>query len=293
MQFPDLGVVAHFDLGIHRHFVDDDLAGSHFRAAHEDRHLVGKARQEQALLARAVAAADHRHVLAFVKRPIARRAEVNARADQVVFARHTQAAILRAGGDQDRPRAIFIAIGRRHVLRFFLVAQAPDLLRLQQFDVEAPRLLRQPIGKFAAVDTVGEAREVIEPLGHTRLPAEAALLDHQHVEAFARRVQGRRQAGRPAADADQIVVAHARVGLQSQLRGQLGVAGLDQYTVVVVKEDGRDDTLALVDHLDQRQAGGILLDVHPLVVHALFAQELLGALAVFAPGCAIDCEIRV
>ena len=51
-------------------------------------------------------------------------------------------------------------------------------------------------------DTVGEAGEIIQPLGHAGLAAQPAFLDHQHVEPLAGRVQRGSQAGRPAADDD-------------------------------------------------------------------------------------------
>ena len=121
----------------------------------------------------------------------------------------------------------------------------------------------------------------------------AEWIDRQRdaIQPFARGIQRRRQAGRPAADADQIVIAHARRRLQAQFLRQLGIARFHQRAAIIVKQDRRDDAFAVVDLLDKGQSVGVLFHIHPFVVDALLAQKLLGALAVAAPGCAVYGEM--
>ena len=104
---------------------------------------------------------------------------MNARADEVVLARHVQAGVGRAGGDQDRVRAVLAAVGRMHVAVAVVQLDGLYLLRGQDLDPEAPRLLRQPVGQIRAADAVRPAGEVVQPLGDARLAADPGPLDDQ------------------------------------------------------------------------------------------------------------------
>src|SRR5439155_13703698 len=101
-----------------------------------------------------------------------------------------------------------------------------------------------------------------------------------------------RQAGRTTADDDEIVVFHLGYRGQAELGRELGVARLDQRAPVF-EEDRRDDPLAAVHLLDEREAIRVLLDVDPVVVDPLLAEELLGALTVAAPRRAVDGDVDV
>src|SRR5574341_1022757 len=68
----------------------------------DDVDLAGKAREEQSLLERAVAAAYDRNLFAAKEKPITGRAVRYSASHQFLFTRHTQPARRRAGGDNQR-----------------------------------------------------------------------------------------------------------------------------------------------------------------------------------------------
>ena len=72
--------------------------------------------------------------------------------------------------------------------------------RAEQLDLVAPCLRDEALGKIRTADTVWEARIVVDALGDPSLAAETAALDHDSVDALARRVDRRREAGGAAAD---------------------------------------------------------------------------------------------
>ena len=109
--------------------------------------------------------------------------------------------------------------------------------------------------------------------------------------SLARRVNGRRQPGRPSSHDDQVVVLAPRLRAETELCGQLGVGGLDQDPAVG-EDDGGDDALSLVDLADVLLSSGVRLDVHSVVRHELLAEELLGPAAVRAPLGSVDGEAR-
>src|SRR5262249_55285756 len=78
-------------------------------------------------------------------------------------------------------------------------------------------------GNSAPGMAVGEAGVFAEPLRQAGLTAEAAALDDQRIDALARGVDGRGQAGRPAADHNQVVERTVGFRLESELGGQVGV----------------------------------------------------------------------
>src|ERR1019366_7191975 len=91
-----------------------------------------------------------------------------------------------------------------------------------------------------------------------------------------------------AATDDREVVAPA-LGLEREpeLARQLLVGRLDEH-VGPVKDDRRNRAASLLQLLDVLQGGGIVVDVHPLVGDALLRQESFRALAIGAPGSAVD-----
>src|SRR5438128_845786 len=105
------GLSQHLDLGVAAHLVDYDPAGAQLGAARRDRDLAREPGQEEPLLAGRVAAPDHEHLLAAVERTVAGRAEVHARADEVLLARDAEPPVGRAERQQDRPRVVVPAVG--------------------------------------------------------------------------------------------------------------------------------------------------------------------------------------
>ncbi len=172
---------------------------------------VGELGQEQRLLQRRVAAADHQQLVgAPVERTVAGGAEVHARADQVVLARYPQPPVLRAGRDQHRAAGDLLTGGELHVHSALVGRQPGDLDRGEQLHAVPAGLLDEPVGQLAAADAVREAGVVVDPLGDAGLAAEAGLVHHDRLDALPGGVDGGRQSGRAAADDHQVVRAAAR-----------------------------------------------------------------------------------
>ena len=157
--------------------------------------------EEQPLLEPAVPAAEDEELgRALVERTVARRAEVDAGADQVVLALGAGPAVRRARRDQRGARVVVVA-GRG--LDVDLLAVVRTAVTETACSISTPyrlRLLHDPVGELGAADAVGEPGVVVEPLGHARLTAEALAVDHQRLEVLARGVDRRREPGRTAAD---------------------------------------------------------------------------------------------
>ncbi len=68
---------------------------------------------------------------------------------------------------------------------------------------------------------------------------------------------------------------------------QLGVGWLNQEGAVI-KDNRRDDALAVVLGFDKSTALGALVNIYPVVANHLLGQEFLGALAIGAPGRAVN-----
>src|SRR5205814_4733221 len=108
------------------------------------------------------------------------------------------------------------------------------------------------IGELCASNTLWKARIVVQPLGQSRLTTEAGTLYDKHVDALARRVDRRREAGRSAADDDTVVERTVRPSLQSELGGKLSVRRLHLHRPIW-KENRRNNTLAAVSRLNATQ----------------------------------------
>ena len=123
--------------------LDDDLARGELVVARDDRDLLGELRQEDALFAGRVAAADDQHVLAAVEGAVAGGAEVDAGADEVLLAGDAEPAVGRAEREQDRPGAVLRAVGRAHDSDTRpSTLDLDDFLRREDLDAEALGLAR-------------------------------------------------------------------------------------------------------------------------------------------------------
>src|SRR5579884_4504196 len=195
-----LGVETDIDLRRLESFVRRYLAGAQCGAARQNRHFRGEARQKRRLLYRAVAATNDGDLLPPVEWAVAGGAEMDARADIVILALHAQPFVGRTGGDQHSLGAVHMpGIGLDQVI-FHVPADAHHVLRRKQFHAKAFRLLDDAVGKIRARHAFREARVVVQPFGDTCLAAEAPTLDHQHIEAVARSVDGGRERGWPTAN---------------------------------------------------------------------------------------------
>src|SRR6185437_15002859 len=141
---------------------------------------------------------------------------MDAGADQVVLAGNTETPVRGSGGDERGVRLDLLAACKAQADVPRLGAIRLDLLDAhgaEQLDLVAARLGDETLGEIAAA-AVWESRVVVDPLGDARLAAEPAALDHNRVDALARRVDGGSQSGRAAADDRQVVAA--ALGLEGQ-----------------------------------------------------------------------------
>ena len=165
-----------------------------------------------------------------------------------------------------------------------------DADRAQQLHLVATRLRDEALGQIAAADALWKSRVVVDPLGDAGLAAEPAALDDDGLDAFARGIDGGRQPGRAPAHDGEVVRAPLGFEVKPELARQILVGGFEQVTPVA-EDDGRDDAAAALQLVDDPHAGGALIDVDPVVRHALLGEESLGALAVRAPGRAVDGDV--
>ena len=187
----------------------------------------GEPGEKQSFLKPAVAAADHHDVPPLVEGAIARGAEVDTSADEVLFSWHTQAPVGGAGGQNDGGGAVLLAGLDLYRPVVAVLLQRSDILGSQNLHVEALGLLPEALGQLGAADGLGEAGVVLYLLGDARLAPYAGPFDYEGAQPLSGRVDARRQSAGAASDDHQVVVASGRLAFDSQLLGQLGVAGFD------------------------------------------------------------------
>ena len=190
-------------------------------------------------------------------------------------------------GEQDGARRVLVAALCLDNLVLSHRVDRGDGLGGQDLHAEALDLGPDPVGELAAADSVREARIVVDPLGYAGLAPDAAALDDKRVDAFAGRVQGRRESGWPSPYDYQIIVLPLGPGADSQLGGQLSVGGLHEDGAIL-EHDGRYYLPAVVGLVDVPAAFLVLVYVYPGIRDALLAQKLLRASAVGAPGGPVD-----
>ena len=210
--------------------------------------------------------------------------------DEVVLSGNPEPPVGGAQRQKDGEGAVLASIARTHTPVLAVHDQAVDRLSGQDFDAEPLGLLTQPVGEVRAGDALGEAGEVVEPFGHPGLTADAGPFDHEGAHPFACCVEGSGQSGWTRADDDQVVEGVLRLGAQTQLGGELGVAGLDEGRAVVEQQDG-DDALAGIDLVHVGEGRVVSIDVDERVLHPLLAEELLHPLAVPAPAGSVQHKV--
>ena len=89
---------------------------------------------------------------------------------------------------------------------------ADDRAGDEDLGAEPPRLLQRAAGELVARHPGGEAEVVLDPRGGAGLAAGRLALDHDRAQALRRAVDGGRQARRPGADDDRVVVGALGLG---------------------------------------------------------------------------------
>ena len=202
----ELVIPEHVDLRILEQALLQDFLGAQLVAAMHECHLLCQIGEIQGFLDGRVAAADHDDVLAAIEEPVAGGASGHAEALELLFRRQTEPACLRAGGDDERVRQIFVAAVAlepdRVLGQIRLYNGVGDHVRAHMFGL-GPHLIHEP----RALDHVGETGIVLDIGGDGHLTARLDALDQERLQHGARRVDGGGVAGRTGADDDHLFVA--------------------------------------------------------------------------------------
>ena len=173
--------------------------------AMNDVKLVREAREEEALLERAVAAADDGEIVAFEERPVAHRAVRDTLAVVLRLAGDAELHRFAADRDDDRVGAVGGAVLE---LDDLAVPVDADLLHARvRLDLEAELagMLRHLLGELRPRHR-REAGVVLDQVGVEDLATGVLALEEDGAHVGARRVQSRGEPGGPAADDDQVVI---------------------------------------------------------------------------------------
>jgi hypothetical protein len=172
-----------------------------------ERHLVAEPGEEEPLLERRVAAADHEDVLVPEERAVARCARRHTAPLEALFRLEPEPAGARAGGDDDRAGAVLLTLDpdAERPLR----EVDPGYVIGNELGAEALCLAAELRHHLGAHDPVRIARIVLDVTRDHELAAPAEALDHERAQVGARSVKGRGVSRWPSADDDQITyVAH-------------------------------------------------------------------------------------
>src|ERR1039457_117405 len=276
------------------HLVLEEAGGCQLRLALDDADALGELRQEEPLLERRVSATDDQKLVgAAVEGAVTRGAEVDAGADEVVLAGNPEASIGRSGGDERRVRLDLLAarqaqadVARPGAVR----GDRLDAHGTEELHLVAPGLSDEAFGEISTTDALWKSGVVVDPLGDTGLATEPAALDHDGIDAFSRGIDRGGEPGRTAADDREVVATALGLEGQPELARQLLVGRVDEH-FRAAEDDRWNRAPALLQFLDVLQAGGILVDVDPVIRDPLFRQKSLCAFAVGAPRRAVDGDL--
>ena len=200
----ELGIVEHVDLGVALRGLGRRGRAGEVVPAHEYGHVARILGEKDALLGRGEAAAHHEDPLSREELAIAGGAVGHAAPAELLLAGKPQAARARPGGEKDREAGELPARGA-HALD---VARQVEPRHLGEQELRAERLGLPSHGLGELGAARGEDAGVVHHLARDGdLPAERLALDHEHAVARPREVEGRREAGRSAADDDGVVEA--------------------------------------------------------------------------------------
>ena len=176
-----------------------------------DVQLLGEAREEQALLERAIATADDREVAALEERAVADGAVRNTAAVVLRLPRYAELGGLAANGDDHGVGAVRGAVLE---LDDLTVALDADLLdRRIGLETEFERMLGHLLGELGTGDR-GEAGVALDEIGVEDLAADILALEQDRAHVRPRGVESGGESGGAAADDDEVVVGQERSFLE-------------------------------------------------------------------------------
>ena len=189
----------HLDLGMLEQPLLHDLFGAEGVAPVHDRHLGGEIGEEQRLLDRGIAAADHHDFLVAVEEAVAGRAGRDAIALELLLRGQIEPARLRAGGDDQRVGEIDlagVALQAERPLGQVGLADGVD----HHLGADVLGLLLHLLHQPGTLDDVGKARIILDVGGDGQLAAGLDALDQDRLQHGARGIDRGGVAGRTRAD---------------------------------------------------------------------------------------------
>jgi len=243
------------------------------RPADQDRHRLGPAGQVNGGLPGRVGPADDEHVLSRARCRLGERgAVVDAAAGHLVEPRGVQPAVGDAGGEDDGVRVDRAVVREADAARGAVDLQADHVARGEHLGSELGRLPAGPVGELGPGHPVREAQVVLDPGALARLASGRGALDEHGAQPLGRPVHRRAQAGRAAANDDQVVEVLGRRGGQSYPAGQLGVGRLHQRLAVRSDHDWQPPPVGA--GRGQQPLAFWLVRGVPAVGHLVAGQEL-------------------
>jgi hypothetical protein len=137
-----------------------------------------------------------------------------------------EAPVLRVGGQHDGAGDDLLTVLQPHQVTPVPGLQRDGPVRRRRARVELARLDDRPAGELRSADPGRETVVVLDPPRGARLPAERGALDHQRLQALGRPVDRGAEAGRPAADDEQVdLLARGELAAHPQRTGDLSARG--------------------------------------------------------------------
>ena len=167
-----------------------------------------------------------------------------------------------------------------------------DAHRAEEFHLVAAGLRDEALGEVSAADALRESRVVVDALGDARLAAQPAALDHDGVDALARRVDRGGEARRSAADDRQVVAATLGLEREPELAARAPRWSARRARRSRRRRSSGSTGRPFCNSSTCCSAGCVLVDVDPVVFDPLLGEKSLRPLAVRAPRGAVDGDLR-
>ena len=181
------------------------LRGAELVAAVDDGQLAGELGDEDRVLHRRVAAADHDHLFALEEGAVADTAGGDAAAAQLHLAGDAEPARLRPHR-QDHGLGEVLLVAEEDPVDATVVAELDPVDVIgDEAGAEALRLGAELVHHLRPHDPLGVARVVLDVGRVLQLTAPLEALEDERLEVGARGVEGGGVAGRPAADDDHVL----------------------------------------------------------------------------------------
>jgi hypothetical protein len=164
------------------------------------RSVSRKAREEGRLLARRIAAADHRHGHVAVEGAVAGGARRQPVADELLFIRQPEPLRTRAARDDEGARLLPLPVHLQAQMSVRLLEVLDRLIGKTR--PEALRLRLHVHDQFRPVDALREAGKVLHQRGRRELPARLVPFEDERREIRPRRVDRSREASAAGSDDD-------------------------------------------------------------------------------------------